>query len=93
MDDFVFHAVNQECGFKLVQHLRYSPDLSRSATCLFPKMKKELSVGPFDSDDQIVLEVRDTDFFKEGICLLLDCRAKSVTLVGSSSWCGSLVSL
>lgn len=49
---------------------------SPSGYNLFPKLKKELSGRHFDSDDDVMaasdpfLEVQDSDFFKEGICML-----------------------
>ena len=66
-------AVIHHCGFKLVEHPRYSPDLAPSNFHLFPKLKTAISGTHFQSDDDVIHAVDDflngqeKDFFKSGI--------------------------
>lgn len=67
---------NQECGFNLLRHQPYLPDLAPSDYNLLPQTKKELSNRHFDGDDNITdavdhfVEVQDAIFYKEGIHML-----------------------
>lgn len=68
-----------------VKQNRTSP--SPSDYNLFPKLKKELSGRHFDSDDDVMaavadpfLEVQDSDFYKEGICMLYNAFSKCVQM-------------
>lgn len=51
---------------------------SKWPKCQLPRMKEELSICYFNSDDDIIaavdhfLEVQDTDIYKERICMLHD---------------------
>ena len=45
-------AAIQKCGFQLVEHPPYSPDLARYY--LFPKLKKELGCHHFATDDDVM---------------------------------------
>lgn len=68
---------------KPVQQSPSSPDLSPSDYDLFPKVKKELSGRPFDSDDDVIAAFgRDADFTKEEIRVLHDCRSEGVNAGG-----------
>ena len=61
------------CGFKLIEHPPYSPDLAPSDFHLFPKLKTAISGAHFQSDDDVIHAVGDflngqeKDFFKSGI--------------------------
>lgn len=76
----------QNCGFQLLEHLTYSPDLATSDYYLFPKLKKKLSGCQFAMDDYVTdsvnqfLRVQDFDFYKVGICMLHDRWSKYVKL-------------
>ena len=66
-------AAIQNCGFQLVEHPPYSPDLAPSDYYLFSKMKKELGGHHFTRDDDVMNAVdhllRDQNgaFYTEGI--------------------------
>ena len=51
-------AAAHHCGFQLVEHPPYSPDLAPSDYYLFQKMKKELSGHCLPSDDDVINVVR-----------------------------------
>jgi histone-lysine N-methyltransferase SETMAR len=80
-------AIN-ECGFELLEHPPYSPDLAPSDYYLFPKLKKELSGRHFDTDDDVIgavtqfLEDQPPDFYKTGIRMLQHRWKKCVDLEG-----------
>ena len=67
-------AIN-DCGFKLIENLPYSPDLAPSDFHLFPKMKTAISSTYFQSDNDVIhvhavdhfLNGQEKDFFKSGI--------------------------
>lgn len=84
MDDVGLHAVIQECGFLLIQHLMWHPDCH-----LLQEKKWELSGRHFDSNDDDViaaldhfLEAHDADFSKEEIHVVHNCWTKSVSAGG-----------
>ncbi len=58
-------AAIQECGFRLIQQLPFSPDLPPSDYYLLLKTKRELCNGHCDSDNDVIaavdrfVEVRD----------------------------------
>lgn len=56
-------ATVRDCGFELVPHPPYSPDLAPSDFHLFPNLKKQLAGKHFDSDDDVISAV--TDFFDD----------------------------
>ncbi|KAK3102953.1 hypothetical protein FSP39_015246 [Pinctada imbricata] len=62
-----------DCGFNLIEHPPYSPDLAPSNFHLFPKLKAAISGTHFQSDDDVILAVdgfqtsQDKEFFKSGI--------------------------
>lgn len=66
-------ATIHECGFELVPHPPYSPDLAPSDFHLFPQMKKALSGRHFASDEDVMaaveryLESQTKEFFYTGI--------------------------
>ena len=78
------------CGFELLPHPPYSPDLALSGCHLFPNMKKQLG-GRFFADNEetlaAVLNVLDgfeTHFFKEGLKALAKRCEKCVRLNGDN---------
>jgi histone-lysine N-methyltransferase SETMAR len=80
-------AIN-ECGFEILEHPPYSPDLAPSDYYLFPKLKKKLSGRQFETNDDVIdavnqfLEDQDADFYKAGIRMLQDRWTKCVHLGG-----------
>ena len=78
----------QKCGFQLVEHPPYSPDLAASDYYLFQKMKMELSGHHFARDDDVMnaedhfLRDHNDTFYKEGIPLLHDHWTKCVNVGG-----------
>ena len=66
-------ATIHDCGFKLVPHPPYSPDLAPSDFHLFPQMKKTLAGRHSASDDDVIvaveefLESQTKTFFYTGI--------------------------
>ena len=65
-------AAIHDCGFKLIEHPPYSPDLAPSDFHLFPKLKTAISGTQFQSDDDVIhavdefLNGQEKDFFKSG---------------------------
>lgn len=64
------------CGFELLPHPAYSPDLAPSDFHLFPNLKKHLGGQKFSSNEEIeaavnaYFEGQDEAFFKNGIMAL-----------------------
>ena len=56
-------AAVHDCGFELVDHPPYSPDLAPFDYFLFPNMKKHLAVKQYRTDDEVIAAVED--FFKD----------------------------
>ena len=62
-----------ECGFELVQHPPYSPDLAPSVFLLFPTMNKLLAGTHYNADNDIIsavhdfLDLQDKNFYEKGI--------------------------
>ena len=46
-----------DCGFELIDHLPYSPDLAPSDYLLFPNLKKHLAEKRYESDDNVISAV------------------------------------
>ena len=75
-----------DCGFELLPHPPYSPDLAPSDFHLFPHMKKKLRGRVFGSDEETknavidVLEGFPTDFFRDGLFALAKRCEKCVSL-------------
>ena len=46
-----------DCGFELIDHPSYSPDLAPSDYFLFPKLKKHLAWKWYESDDDVISTV------------------------------------
>ena len=77
-----------ECGFELLPHPPYSPELAPSDFHLFPNMKKNLAGRKFASDDEVMdavssyLEDQDLEFYRRGILGLQHRWTKCVDLHG-----------
>ena len=82
-------ATNHVCGFELVSHPPYSPDLAPSDFYLFPQMKKALAGRHFASDDDVIaaveefLESQTKEFFYTGIKALQHRWSKCSVLEGN----------
>uniref|UniRef100_A0A673AZF9 Tc1-like transposase DDE domain-containing protein n=1 Tax=Sphaeramia orbicularis TaxID=375764 RepID=A0A673AZF9_9TELE len=69
-------AEAHNCGFELLPHPPYSPDLAPSDFYLFPKLKSHLRGRHFRNDDDVVHAVeeflgdQDVTFFRDGIVML-----------------------
>ena len=48
-----------ECGFELIDHTHYTPDLASSDYRLFPNMKKHFVGNQYRSNDKIISAVDD----------------------------------
>ena len=48
-----------DCGFELIDHPPYSPDLAPSDYLLFPNLKKHLAGKRYESDDDVISAVED----------------------------------
>jgi len=76
-----------ECGYELLLHPPYSPDLAPSDSYLFPVLKEHLSGTHFSSDNDVIVYVevfiqgQDELFYKTGI-LKLQKRWIKCTEVG-----------
>ena len=63
----------RDCGFELLLHPPYSPDLAPIDFFLFSKLKKELRGQRYDDDDELMLAVEgfckghDSPFYREGL--------------------------
>jgi len=53
-----------ECGYKLLPHPPYSPDLASSDFCLFPLLKQHQHGGQYESDDDVIIQSVE-DFLHE----------------------------
>ena len=56
-------AAVRDCGFELVDHPPYSPDLAPSDYFLFPNMNKHLAGKQYRTDDEVISAVEE--FFKD----------------------------
>ena len=48
-----------DCGFELIDHLPYSPDLAPLDYFLFPNLKKNLAGKRYESDEDVIFAVED----------------------------------
>jgi len=48
-----------ECGYELLSHPLYSPDLAPSDSYLFPLLKEHLHAGQYAGDDDVIQSVKD----------------------------------
>ncbi|XP_076037348.1 histone-lysine N-methyltransferase SETMAR-like [Oratosquilla oratoria] len=69
----VVMAKSHDCGFQLILHPPYSPDLAPSDSHLFPNLKKYLAGRRFTTDDEVMdavdtyLQDQDSEFYNRGI--------------------------
>ena len=81
-------AAAEECGYEILPHPAYSPDLAPSDYHLFPKLKSELRGRKYDSDDDVmdavngVLTVLPKAFFSTGIVKLEKRWMKCIRVQG-----------
>jgi [histone H3]-lysine36 N-dimethyltransferase SETMAR len=81
-------ATIHDCGFQLLQHPPYSPDLAPSDYHLFPELKRKLSGVHFGTDDDVIGAVEDVfgamdkTFYFDGIKALRHRWEKCVDLGG-----------
>ena len=61
-----------DCGFELIDHPLYSPDLAPLNYFLFPKLKKHLAGKRYESNDDVISAVED--FFEGQEENLLKCE-------------------
>ena len=79
-------AAAKECGYKILPHPPYSPDLAPSDYFLFPKLKESLRGQKFDSDTDVIgavnafFEGQDKSWYNSGISLLEKRWSKCVAL-------------
>lgn len=76
------------CGFQLLDHPPYSPDLAPSDFFLFPEMKTPLRGRRFENTDDVIQEVEEwfsaktADFYNEGLRKVKRRWEKCVELKG-----------
>ena len=80
-------ATLRDCGFEIVDHFPYSPDLAPSNFFLFPNMKKHLAGKRYQTDEVIsavedFFGDQDESFYSNGIKALQHCWKKCVDLRG-----------
>ena len=81
-------ATIHKCGFELLPHPPYSPDLAPSDYHLFPQLKRQLSGVHFETDDDVIGAVEDyfgvmeKTFYLAGIEALRHRWQKCVDLRG-----------
>ena len=76
------------CGFELLPHAPYSPDLAPSDFYLFPKLKTHLRGHHFGNNNEVIhaveeyLEAQDATFFRDGIAMLEHRWTKCIEVRG-----------
>ena len=81
-------AAAKECGFEILPHPPYSPDLAPTDYYLFPKLKSVLRGKRFETNNDVIeavdafLRVQKFSFFYEGIAKLEDRWNKCVMAEG-----------
>ena len=84
----VARAAIRECGFQLLNHPPYSPDLAPSDYHMFRSLKDSLRGQKFDSDEEVIhainswFEQQDKNFFVDGVKSLAHRWGKCVALEG-----------
>ena len=67
-----------DCGFELIDHPPYSPDLAPSKYFLFPNLKKHLAGKRYENDDDVISTVGQENFYATGIRALQHIWKKCV---------------
>lgn len=81
-------AALYHCGFEMLNHPPYSPDLAPCDYYLFPKLKKELRGKKFSNDEEVksaisaYFEDKDNTFFFDGINKLIERSEKCIRVKG-----------
>jgi len=81
-------AAIRECGFELLSHLPYSPDLAPSDYHVFRSLKDSLRGQRFGCDEEVIdtkndwFELQDKQFFVDGVNSLTHRWEKRVVLEG-----------
>jgi len=81
-------AAIRECGFELLSHLPYSPDLAPSDYHVFRSLKDSLRGQSFGCDEEVIdtkndwFELQDKQFFVDGVNSLTHRWEKRVVLEG-----------
>ncbi|CAH1257192.1 SETMAR [Branchiostoma lanceolatum] len=81
-------AAATQCGFELLPHPPYSPDLAPSDFYLFPKLKFHLRGHRFETDDDVIhaveayLEAQDATYFQQGVAMLEHRWTKCIEVRG-----------
>lgn len=76
------------CGFEVLEHPPYSPDLAPSDFHLFPKLKAQIRGKKFDNDDAVfaavesTLDTLDEDFYSQGFLKLPQRWERCIELHG-----------
>lgn len=79
----------RECGYEILPHPAYSPDLAPSDFFLFPQLKSTLRGRRFNTDNDVITATEDyfssknRGFYKDGIRKVKNRWEKCVTLAGS----------
>ena len=77
-----------ECGFEVLPHPPYSPDMASSDLYLFPKLKSNLRGTKLGSHEGVIaavneyLDGQEKDFYLEGISKLEQRWTKCIALKG-----------
>ena len=66
-------ATIHDCGFQVVPHPPYSPDLAPSDFHLFPNLKKDLAGQRFTTDEEVIDAV---DSYREDQPKIFYCSGK-----------------
>jgi histone-lysine N-methyltransferase SETMAR len=75
-----------KCGFQVLNHHPYSPDLAPSDYYLFPNIKKDLRGKKLESDEEVKaaisthFEAKDKKYFFDGIHKLIQRYDKCIRL-------------
>lgn len=78
----------QQCGYEILQHPPYSPDLAPSDFFLFPQIKNPLRGRRFEDTDEVIQEVeqwfsaQSEEFYNDGLRKVKKRWEKCVTLGG-----------
>ena len=89
-------ASAKQCGFELLPHPSYSPDLAPSDFYLFPKLKENIRGQVFDRDDDVMSAVdtwlhdQDRVFYEHGLKQLEKRWQKCIDIHGDyvEKWAG-----
>uniref|UniRef100_A0A8C3SQF4 Transposase n=1 Tax=Chelydra serpentina TaxID=8475 RepID=A0A8C3SQF4_CHESE len=81
-------TIATKCGFHLLPHPAYSPDLAPSDFLLLPKLKEDLCRKSFSDDHELLLsaekflDMQDKNLYRIGIVKLQLLRTKCIHVKG-----------